>query len=117
MKLFAYSRKISEIPPALNQNTSGLGPPKGDFWGNMPFWFRLGRVRMFSMFIYRHFDGFNEARLDIIRGEEELNLILEIGFHNDRLLFPASHGGSSLAADGGVVDLRCQADRSGVAER
>jgi hypothetical protein len=46
-----------------------------------------------------------------------LNVILKIGFHNDGPLFPASRGGSSLAAEGGAVDPRCQADRSGTAER
>jgi len=33
---------------------------------------------MFSMFIYRHLGGFNEARIDIIRGKGKLNLILKI---------------------------------------
>jgi hypothetical protein len=68
------------------------------------------------MFIYRQFDSFNKARIDINRREGESNLILKIRFHNDGPLFPASRLGSSWGADNGVVDLRSQTGRSGATE-
>ena len=41
MKWFANWRQISEIPPGPPLTKGGWG----DFWVNMPFWFRPGRVR------------------------------------------------------------------------
>jgi hypothetical protein len=43
----------SIFPPALKQNGSIPGPPLtkggwGDFWANIPFWFRRGRARIYE---------------------------------------------------------------------